>query len=101
MTWSREPDRYRGVGPATAARIRARDNHTCRECGAPGREVDHVVNVRSGGTDDDANLQVLCTEHHRAKTAREAQAAAAARQAQLRLPVEAHPGLRRPAVCPE
>ncbi len=40
----------------------------------PATEVDHIVNVESGGTDDDSNLEAICSPCHKAKTAREAQA---------------------------
>lgn len=93
MTWSREPDRYRGVPRAQAARIRERDGHTCQQCGAFGHEVDHIIPVSQGGTNDDANLQALCSACHMAKTQAEAAQARAQRQADARLPVEAHPGL--------
>jgi 5-methylcytosine-specific restriction endonuclease McrA len=36
-------------------------------------ELDHVINLASGGTDERSNLQGLCTDHHREKTEREAQ----------------------------
>jgi 5-methylcytosine-specific restriction enzyme A len=93
VTWSTEPDRYRGVSRAQADRIRARDGHTCQKCGAFGHEVDHIGNVKGGGCDDDANLQVLCATCHMTKTQAEATAARARRQAEARLPVEDHPGL--------
>lgn len=93
MTWSREPDRYRGVGPTVAARIRARDGNTCQLCGAAGNEVDHITNRLAGGTDDESNLRVLCAGCHRAKTQAEATEARARRRARGRLPVEPHPGL--------
>lgn len=31
-------------------------------------ELDHIVNVAQGGTDDEANLQSLCVECHKKKT---------------------------------
>ena len=34
-------------------------------------ELDHIVNVARGGTDDPADLQILCRSGHAAKTARE------------------------------
>lgn len=49
----------------------------CAECARQGRifpaaEVDHVVPLWAGGSDDDANLEGLCVPCHRAKSAREA-----------------------------
>jgi 5-methylcytosine-specific restriction protein A len=35
-------------------------------------EVDHITPKAKGGTDDDDNLQAICADHHREKTAREA-----------------------------
>ena len=53
-----------------------RDCYTCRSCGvvtdAP--EVDHIINVAQGGTDDESNLQTLCASCHKKKTARESAA---------------------------
>lgn len=45
----------------------------CLECKKVGRvsmatEVDHIVPLFKGGTDDLENLQGLCSEHHRIKT---------------------------------
>jgi 5-methylcytosine-specific restriction protein A len=34
-------------------------------------EVDHIIRVDDGGTDDYSNLQGLCFEHHYKKTQRE------------------------------
>jgi 5-methylcytosine-specific restriction protein A len=49
-----------------------RDAARCRVClrAVGGRElhVDHILPLEDGGTDDLANLQVLCREHHGAKT---------------------------------
>lgn len=49
----------------------------CVHCKAEGRinaarELDHIVPLWNGGADDERNLQGLCVEHHRTKTAREA-----------------------------
>lgn len=49
----------------------------CVACEAEGKvsrvdEWDHIVPLSHGGADTEANLQGLCTEHHKAKTAREA-----------------------------
>ena len=56
--------------------ILIRDNYTCRVCGLTIKdlEVDHIVNVAQGGTDDDGNLQAICVPCHKAKTARESAA---------------------------
>lgn len=53
--------------------ILLRDKYTCQECGHIGTdlEVDHIVNVAQGGTDDDTNLQSLCIPCHKIKTAAE------------------------------
>ena len=50
----------------------------CRSRGvvAAAEEVDHVVPLHLGGGDGDENLQSLCVECHRAKTASEAAARA-------------------------
>lgn len=34
-------------------------------------EVDHIVPHAEGGTDEDTNLEAICSQHHRAKTAEE------------------------------
>ncbi|MEQ7870735.1 HNH endonuclease signature motif containing protein [Chromohalobacter salexigens] len=39
----------------------------------PASEVDHIVGQAFGGTDDDDNLEAICTPCHKAKTARESQ----------------------------
>jgi len=45
----------------------------CRICGQPANEVDHIVAVDAGGTDDPSNLQPLCRSCHAAKTRAEHQ----------------------------
>ncbi|NEW33828.1 HNH endonuclease [Nocardia cyriacigeorgica] len=91
MAWSREPGHRRGRPRQQADRIRSRDNWTCQACGRPDSyEVDHVLNVASGGSDHDDNLQVLCTACHQAKTQREA-AAGRVKRSRYREP-EPHPG---------
>lgn len=78
----------------TVTRIRRRDHDTCYICGqtetrfanredrnakTEGRnvkiEVDHIVPVFEGGTDDDTNLATICQPCHRTKTAAEGVAA--------------------------
>jgi 5-methylcytosine-specific restriction protein A len=55
----------------------ADDSGLCRACAAAGRvrageEVDHIVPLHLGGTDDRANRQLLCRECHGEKSAQEA-----------------------------
>jgi 5-methylcytosine-specific restriction endonuclease McrA len=50
------------------ARVLARTN-TCRYCGAPATETDHVLPVARGGTDDEANLVACCSDCNQAKGA--------------------------------
>lgn len=51
-----------------------RDNYRCQECGATNKEttleIDHIKPVSKGGTNDIDNLQTLCRECNRAKSAR-------------------------------
>ena len=50
----------------------ARARRRCEKCGSiKDVQVDHIIPVSQGGTHLQANLQVLCGEHHRAKTAGE------------------------------
>jgi 5-methylcytosine-specific restriction protein A len=55
------------------ARILYRDGGLCQTCKREGRirpatQVDHVVAVSNGGTDDEANLAAICTPCHKTKT---------------------------------
>ncbi|MCW2898500.1 MAG: hypothetical protein JWO67_765 [Streptosporangiaceae bacterium] len=75
-------------------RVLRRDHYQCQQpgCNDQATDVDHVSDPDDH---DDANLQSLCADHHRAKTLNEAQAAMAATRARARHPREQHPGLRR------
>lgn len=78
---SRQSRGYGAAWEALRKRILSRDKGLCQVCQASGRisiarEVDHKVPKAQGGTDDDSNLQAICTPCHKAKTAREAQAGA-------------------------
>jgi 5-methylcytosine-specific restriction endonuclease McrA len=50
------------------------DGYTCPQGGTPfdeaGYEIDHIVELRDGGTNDESNLQALCLMCHRVKTSR-------------------------------
>jgi 5-methylcytosine-specific restriction protein A len=53
------------------------ENPLCTACDSEGRvspaeEVDHRTPLWAGGSDEWHNLQGLCIDHHKAKTAREA-----------------------------
>jgi 5-methylcytosine-specific restriction protein A len=58
--------------------ILRRDAGICQHCRKTtgelhtGNEVDHIVPKFEGGTDDESNLQTICREAHRRKTAEEA-----------------------------
>lgn len=79
--------------PAIRRRILARDGWRCTwhdeggRCTAPAGQVDHV---HPGDNHDDANLAALCDMHHRAKSAREGNAARNVHR--LARPNEPHPG---------
>ena len=84
---------HTGLTPKQRSEALARDGHTCRHCGAPATEVDHIVNLAQGGTHDPLNLQALCPPCHRVKTETEALAARKAALAARYHPRETHPGL--------
>ena len=57
--------------------ILRRDNGLCQVClqkgfVQEGNTVDHKVPKAEGGTDDDSNLQTICDDCHKEKTAQEA-----------------------------
>jgi HNH endonuclease len=47
--------------------VLARDRYRCRECGAPARDVHHVLPRSAGGRDEAANLRSLCRRCHAAR----------------------------------
>ena len=72
-------ERVRGSrGVKDRERIRARDAGQCQQCKREdrqhiriGTEVDHIKPLWKGGSDDDDNKELLCDEHHKAKSKRE------------------------------
>jgi 5-methylcytosine-specific restriction endonuclease McrA len=51
-----------------------------------GADVDHVVALVNGGTNDDDNLELVCHECHRVKTASDA-----GRRAKPRISIDGYP----------
>lgn len=56
--------------------ILERDQHLCQDClkvgvVTNGTHVDHIKSKYQGGTDEYCNLQTLCADHHKHKTATE------------------------------
>lgn len=96
MTW--EGDLRTSTAEWKKLRKRAlrRDGQRCTwvdggvRCENAADEVDHRVNVKSGGSDDLSNLQSLCAMHHAIKTSAEGNAARWRNQ--RRRPVGRHPG---------
>jgi 5-methylcytosine-specific restriction endonuclease McrA len=58
------PTGDRHLSPEQRATIIERDGGKCRECGAPGKEIDHIA----GNSADLSNLQLLCHDCHMTKT---------------------------------
>lgn len=53
-------------------KLLAQEGVACVECGdSDSLEADHIVPLEEGGTDALANLQALCHDHHKKKTAQE------------------------------
>lgn len=91
--WHRASRHERGYGTAwdkLRLVILRRDAYLCQPCLAQGRptpatEVDHVTPKAKGGTDDEDNLQAICSECHREKSTREAAEAQGRRKVQIGL----------------
>lgn len=65
------------AGARDRERIRQRDNGLCQECCEHGRltlgtQVDHIVPLDEGGSDEDDNKRLLCDKCHAAKSSEEA-----------------------------
>lgn len=59
------------ITKTTRARIAYRDGHVCQWCGSISNlQIDHKIPCSRGGTDDDANLWVLCRGCNRTKNNR-------------------------------
>ena len=79
MAWSTISRHKRGYGTAwdkLRKAILKRDRHLCQPCLRSGRptpadEVDHVIPKTQRGTDDESNLEAICSPCHKTKTAAE------------------------------
>lgn len=66
--------RVRRVSPSTRVKVFERDNYTCQMCGRSHHhdgvklEVDHILPVSRGGSDNISNLQTLCFDCNRGKS---------------------------------
>lgn len=77
-----KPETRRHLSPIDKQQILQRQNYLCNSCGEPIRlypsancDADHIVGVCRGGKTTLENIQLLCVQDHRAKSAREAQGA--------------------------
>lgn len=73
---SRQERGYGAEWDRLRLQILERDERLCQPClkadrVSVGTQVDHITPKSRGGTDDPANLQAICIECHKAKTARE------------------------------
>ena len=73
--------------------ILKRDGHTCQRCGDKGNEVNHIIPVTEGGTDDLENLETLCASCHQPETVAQTTRAVRRHAAWGRHPGERHSGL--------
>ena len=69
---SSQKNKRRAISGKTRQNVLMRDNYTCQICGATVKdgaklEIDHLVPVSKGGTNDENNLQVLCQQCNREK----------------------------------
>ena len=80
QAWQGRTPLDRNAHAAWRRQVLNRDGHTCRSCGAPATEADHIVNraARPDLAYDLDNGQALCQPCHRAKTKAEAAAGRAA-----------------------
>lgn len=92
--WQRNRPRGGMTGRAWMRRrkeVLERDAYLCVACRAKGRitdatEVDHIIPLSKGGTDDAHNLQSLCGPCHESKTA-----ADCGRRKPIRIGVDGYP----------
>ena len=72
--WANRPERMNGwQWSRLRAKVLERAGYVCEGCAGlrKAQEVDHIIPLSRGGTDDAHNLQALCVECHAKKTRRE------------------------------
>ena len=72
----------RHVSPIIVKQVAAQQGWKCQVCGRmldENYEIDHIVPLRSGGTNERKNLQALCKTDHKLKSAAESRKPARAR----------------------
>lgn len=89
MSWSAA--RRPGFTAAQRRAIAVRDGSSCYLCGAPAVQVDHVVPLAEGGSNDLENGGCICDPCHADKSAREKLRGYQRHQAKARRPEEPHP----------
>lgn len=69
----RQSHARRGYGkiPIEVCKAVIHEEPNCRYCGLPSEETDHILPLIDNGTHDRENLQRLCENCHKAKTAKE------------------------------
>lgn len=71
--WARTYDRHVSKSwQQIRQRVLARDGYTCRYCGAPANEVDHIIGRAKGGSDTEDNAVACCRRCNQEKAKREA-----------------------------
>ena len=97
MTHNWGKGRKKHVPTKLRNQILNRDNHTCKiqkpGCTHTATEVDHITNIRQGGTNYSDNLQAVCHTCHKRKTQQEAAQARAKNRRSAQYPQEKHPAL--------
>lgn len=68
----------RNVPEKVRQKVFRRDNHTCtlnyEGCTIRAEQIDHILNLARGGTDDIDNLTAVCLACHKVKVQQEAMA---------------------------